>query len=232
MLAASFALALALALAGPVCCCRLLLQFSVLLSAACCLFPSYPRERRPENRKNLYHIIQLCLEFSHSSTTMDTVDAATSPAPPVNPVAPPVQADLTESNTPERPADNENPLATDMDTTEDPLPSANQLQPETPIPAAPETEPEPEPEATPETTPQESEATQTQDAPPAPAPESTEAPPPPPPEEEPATWADIVEDTSSPDEEELKEIEAGRGDYSAMECKIYLARDLPVPAQY
>lgn len=171
---------------------------------------------------------------------MDSVDAATSPAPPVDPVAPPVQANHTESNTPERPAENENPLAADMDTAADPVPPANQSLPETPVPAAPEAEPEPEP--TPETTPQEadaapeapaaaadtqtpeqsqeSEATQTQDAPPAPAPESTETPPPPP-EEEPATWADIVEDTSSPDEEELKEIEAGRGDYSAMECKIY-----------
>lgn len=173
---------------------------------------------------------------------MDTVDAATSPAPPADPVAQPVQTEFTESNAPERPADSENALAADMDTTEDTPPSTNQSQPETPVPATSAGEADAAPENTPhdtETTPeaptaaadtqtseqpQEYEATQTQDAPPAPAPETTEAPPPPPPEEEPATWADIVEDTSSPDEEELKEIEAGRGDYSAMECKIYSSR--------
>jgi hypothetical protein len=36
---------------------------------------------------------------------------------------------------------------------------------------------------------------------------------------EPATWADIEEDVSSPDEAELKEIESTDGDYSAYECK-------------
>jgi hypothetical protein len=36
---------------------------------------------------------------------------------------------------------------------------------------------------------------------------------------EPATWADIEEDLSSPDEAELKEIESTDGDYSAYECK-------------
>lgn len=39
------------------------------------------------------------------------------------------------------------------------------------------------------------------------------------PEEEPAYWADIEEDTSAPDEAELKEIESADGDYSALECK-------------
>jgi hypothetical protein len=39
------------------------------------------------------------------------------------------------------------------------------------------------------------------------------------PEEEPAYWADIEEDTSVPDEAELKEIESADGDYSALECK-------------
>lgn len=48
--------------------------------------------------------------------------------------------------------------------------------------------------------------------------ESTEeSAPEPPAEEEPATWAGVEEDTSSPDEEELKKIEAGDGDYSALE---------------
>ena len=51
-------------------------------------------------------------------------------------------------------------------------------------------------------------------------PESTEQSEsaPAPPEEEPATWAGVEEDTSSPDEEELKKIESSDGDYSALEC--------------
>jgi hypothetical protein len=52
----------------------------------------------------------------------------------------------------------------------------------------------------------------------------TETPPPPPPppaeEQEPATWADIEEDLSTPDEAELKEIESADGDYSAYECEL------------
>lgn len=47
------------------------------------------------------------------------------------------------------------------------------------------------------------------------------APPrPPPPEAEHAYWAEMEEDTSVPDEAEMKEIEsAADGDYSAYECK-------------
>ena len=37
-------------------------------------------------------------------------------------------------------------------------------------------------------------------------------------DEEHPYWAEIEEDTSAPDEEELKEIEAGQGDLSAYEC--------------
>lgn len=56
------------------------------------------------------------------------------------------------------------------------------------------------------------------------APESTEQTEsvPAPPEEEPATWAGVEEDTSSPDEEELKTIESSDGDYSALECMLFL----------
>ena len=41
------------------------------------------------------------------------------------------------------------------------------------------------------------------------------------PAEEHAYWADIEEDTSTPDEAELKEIEAAQGDYSAKECRCF-----------
>lgn len=37
-------------------------------------------------------------------------------------------------------------------------------------------------------------------------------------EDEPAPWAGVEEDTSVPDEEELKKIESSDGDYSAREC--------------
>jgi len=33
-----------------------------------------------------------------------------------------------------------------------------------------------------------------------------------------AYWADIEEDTTTPDEEELKEIDAAEADYSARDC--------------
>lgn len=51
----------------------------------------------------------------------------------------------------------------------------------------------------------------------------TSAPPrPPPPEVEHAYWAEMEEDTSVPDEAEMKEIEsAADGDYSAYECESH-----------
>jgi hypothetical protein len=42
-------------------------------------------------------------------------------------------------------------------------------------------------------------------------------------EEESVDWADIEEDLSTPDEAELKNIEAAEGDYSAHECMIPLS---------
>ncbi|KAH8697816.1 putative MATH and UCH domain protein [Talaromyces proteolyticus] len=156
---------------------------------------------------------------------MDSVVALPAPDTPA------VAQELTETNGPDGPSSSENALAADMDTTDDTAQSTDPSQPETPAPTTlePETSlqnngeeavaatdaPTDAPTAAEEA--EESTSAQNQDAPSDPAPEATEQPPPPPPEEDPATWADIEEDTSAPDEEELKEIEAGRGDYSALE---------------
>ena len=48
--------------------------------------------------------------------------------------------------------------------------------------------------------------------------EDTPPPPPPPADPENASWADIEEDRSTPDEAELKEIESMGADYSALDC--------------
>jgi hypothetical protein len=68
---------------------------------------------------------------------------------------------------------------------------------------------------------------QTADAPAEPA--APEPAPPPPPEEEPAYWADIQEDTSVPDEDEMKEIEAATSSCNASDCMFPSSIDAHVP---
>lgn len=122
--------------------------------------------------------------------------------PPVS-IQPPVTLESTESAAPDRPVTADTSPATAMDTSEDsPQTQIPDVAPTAETPAA----------GTPENPPETSRGDET----------PAETPPPPPPpvqEEEPAPWADIEEDLSTPDEAELREIEASDGDYSAYECE-------------
>lgn len=162
---------------------------------------------------------------------MDGVVAVSMAAPPVATV-PSAIMESTDSTAPERPGNEEPISVTAMDTTEDASQPQTHTEPQTTAhvetntadaPTQPAEAPVEATEATGagETDPQESQRNPTQEeALSTPAPDTSLPPPPPPPVEEvePATWADIEEDRSSPDEAELKEIESADGDYSAYEC--------------
>lgn len=142
---------------------------------------------------------------------------------PTEPVLPAAPVTTESANTPNRPEEVQQTANPDMDTSEDTTQPPQEAATEEIQNTEPATEtvtetpgqteapvaeaPEPNPAATEETT-------QAPETEPTEQPETAPAPP----EEEPATWAGVEEDTSSPDEEELKNIESSDGDYSALEC--------------
>ncbi|EED24582.1 MATH and UCH domain protein, putative [Talaromyces stipitatus ATCC 10500] len=150
---------------------------------------------------------------------MDPVqEPAVIPSGPVPPVAP---VTIESANTPGQPEEVQQTSNLEMDTSEDTTqppqaPSTEETQNTEPATETtteiPQQTEAPAAEAAEEPNPTE-ETTQPSETEPAEQPESAPAPP----EEEPATWAGVEEDTSSPDEEELKKIESSDGDYSALE---------------